>query len=293
MSTAPAPTTVEEYIQWAKSAIASDFVAPGTRNRYETNVQTIQNAVQESPFFRNLNAYLTEQGSEYQRKTGGELLFSKEFTILRKPFNSAVEKSFRQNVLDNRHFPDTWYGHFNDLVRGTLICKFFDGPDFLAKALEAYAAANGLKSQYSSRSNERGYYAFHHYTEFPFEIVDNLWASQTVQAQLEIQLTTQLQEVLRELTHPLYEQIRTKPLKRDESWKWEHETPRFKTSFLGHTLHMIEAVILQVRDSVHPQTQAIAVIPEAKEAVYPDAELAVPAHDAPGRTETSPEQEIK
>jgi hypothetical protein len=263
MAPPPGPLTIEQYIDWAKTAITCDFAAVGTRNRYETNVQTAQNTIQESPFLRGLSAFLEEHNADCERRTGADLLMSRELTVLRKPYSSAVEKSFRWNVLRNRSFPnpprdgwvtpENWYTRFDDLVRATLVCKFLDGPSVLAQSLDQYAIESGFKGRHIPRSTDQGYYAFHHYTAFPVAIVDSAWDTQTIVTELEIQLTTQLQEVLRQLTHPLYEQARTKAPERDDRWKWDHETPRFRTSYLGHTLHMIEAIIVQVRDSVKPQ----------------------------------------
>lgn len=263
MPAASRPDTIQGYLHWATSTLSVDFGAAATRNRYEANVQAIQNAIQDSAFLRDLNAFLEQHGAECKRSTGATLLLSPEFTVLRKPFSSALEKSFRANVVMNRSFPnapkdgwitpDNWYTRFDDLVRGTLVCKFLDGPDFLAQGLDRHAASYGLTARHVARSTERGYYAFHHYTAFRVDINDASFNTQAISAELEIQLTTQLQEVLRQLTHPLYEQARTKAPDRDERWKWDYETPRFKSTYLGHTLHLIEAIILQVRDDVAPK----------------------------------------
>src|SRR5579864_6380909 len=149
MATPSRPNTVEEYVTWASATLGVDFTAAATRNRYETNVQNAQNAVQDSRFMRELPEFVTKQEQEYQGETGAGLLMSSELTVLRKPFDSAVLKSYRQNVLRNNRFPeppgdgwvnpDNWYSRFDDLVRGTLVCKFLDGPIVLAPALDAYA----------------------------------------------------------------------------------------------------------------------------------------------------------
>jgi hypothetical protein len=204
-----------------------------------------------------------------------------EFRVLRKPYESAVVKSFRINILRNKAFPNppadgwitpsNWYTRFDDLVRGTLVCRFLDGPKLLAGALGEYAGSLGLDSRHVPRSTDDGYYAFHQYTRFPAEVVDADWETQETKVELEIQLTTQLQEVLRELTHPLYEEARIATARRDDGWKWDHDSPRFRTSYLGHTLHMIEAVIVQVRDSRRgePQPAGEAPPPPVPEAPKP------------------------
>jgi ppGpp synthetase/RelA/SpoT-type nucleotidyltranferase len=130
-----------------------------------------------------------------------------------------------------------------------LVCKFIDAPKILAEALTNHAVSAGCTGRHIHRSTDEGYYAFHHYTAFQVEVVDDEWNSQTTNMEFEIQLTTQLQEVLRELTHPLYETAKLAIGPRDDQWKWDYDTPRFQTSYLGHTLHMIEAMIVQVRNT--------------------------------------------
>jgi hypothetical protein len=277
------PETVDEYVAWAAKTLGIDFAAPASRNQYETNVQNAQNAVQNSLFMREFPAFLAKQEEEHQKRTGAGLLMLSELTVHRKPFSSAVTKSFRINVLRNNGFPnppndgwitpDNWYGRFPDLVRSTLVCRFLDGPKGLALALDEYAKSMGLTGRHIPRNTDDGYYAFHQHTGFPVDIVDANWQTQATTVEFEIQLTTQLQEVLRDLTHPLYERARVATGQRDDHWKWEHDTLRFRTSYLGHTLHMIEAVIVQVRDSTTatpeavPQTTAIA--PQKRETTEP------------------------
>lgn len=65
---------------------------------------------------------------------------------------------------------------------------------------------------------------------------------------VEVQLTTQLQEVLYDLTHGLYEELRIKIEEPIAPWQWDYSSPRFKPSYMGHTLHMLEAIILEVRN---------------------------------------------
>jgi hypothetical protein len=289
MPAPPRPNTIADYIEWASATLEVDFSAAATRNQYETNVQSAQNTVQNSGFIRNFRAFITKLEEEYHARTGAQLLLlNGELTVLRKPFDSAVQKSFRHNVLRNRDFPnrprkgwitpDNWYSKLDDLVRSTLVCKFIDAPKILAEALTNHAISDGCTGRHIHRSTDQGYYAFHHYTAFQVEVVDNEWNSQTTNMEFEIQLTTQLQEVLRELTHPLYETARLTAGPPDDQWKWDYDTPRFQTSYLGHTLHLIEAMIVQVRDTGKtPQAEPQQTTPIQATAERPDPAMnAVP-----------------
>jgi hypothetical protein len=73
---------------------------------------------------------------------------------------------------------------------------------------------------------------------------------------VEIQITTQLQDVLRSLTHHLYEGQR---LQSEESgkWKWDFASNRFRVGYLSHALHLIESIILDSRDRVLSETDLI------------------------------------
>jgi hypothetical protein len=63
-------------------------------------------------------------------------------------------------------------------------------------------------------------------------------------------VTTQLQEVLRGLTHTFYEEQRATESRKTSKWKWEVRTNRFRVSYLSHTLHLLEAIILEARDEM-------------------------------------------
>lgn len=54
---------------------------------------------------------------------------------------------------------------------------------------------------------------------------------------LEIQVSTQLAEVITSLTHGIYEQGRnTRPVSFDGEWKWDADLRIFKPAYLGHGL---------------------------------------------------------
>src|ERR1051326_7193736 len=142
MATHPRPTTISDYLEWASTALGFDFRSAATRNRYDMNIQNAQNAVQNSPFMREFQTFLRHNEENCLQRTGAGLLMGSEITVMKKPFDSTVTKSYRVNVLRNKNFPDAprggwvgpdnWYGKFDDLVRSTLVCKFLDGPMVLA-----------------------------------------------------------------------------------------------------------------------------------------------------------------
>ena len=78
-------------------------------------------------------------------------------------------------------------------------------------------------------------------TEFP----------KTVTAKLEIQVTTQLQEVVQGVMHDEYEVSRLKkvgiPELRDSTMPWDYTSEQFSISYLGHVLRYVEGMIVQAR----------------------------------------------
>jgi hypothetical protein len=162
-----------------------------------------------------------------------------------------------------------------------------DGPEFVCGALQEHAKALDLESDVYAMSSERGYYAWHFYVRLPVNVIIESDVEEKL-AHLEIQVTTQLADVLTDLTHGLYEAERSAPpAKRDDSWKWEPGQTRFKSAFMGHTLHMLEGIILTLKDEVigaTPEQPAECGIPTDSEAGGPagvdETIAAVPSAEA-------------
>jgi ppGpp synthetase/RelA/SpoT-type nucleotidyltranferase len=257
------PETVADYLKWAEVVLGSSFNADDRlRSMYDTNSQNILNRVNQHAFFAHFSQKTEAWNVEYEKKTGSRLFTSNGDPKLNtKSYESVVEKTFRQNILLNGEFPQAptttgWldynsiYEHFNDLVRGSLVCRFIDGPAYVANAIVAYAEECGLKSRQYSHERDDGYYAYHVYIKFPVSIFDLSFGKTEKLVEVEIQLTTQLQEVLRSLTHHHYETERLMPNPDRGKWKWEFESSRFKVGYLSHTLHLLESVILEARNNV-------------------------------------------
>jgi hypothetical protein len=253
------PHTIEEYLAWAKSAFSIDFNDRAYVNLYNANLNNAVNSISESAFYTGLDNKLQDWGEEYKLQTGSILLMdSGGLTLLKKPYSSAIDKSFRRNVLWNKRFPEepqkgwmlpeNFFATLNDVIRSTLVCKFIDGPSFLANKLAEYATGLSLDSTSYTQERDEGYYAQHFYVKFQIDLLDISLRDQQSELEIEIQLTTQLQDVLKSLTHHYYQQTRILSEKENTKWKWEYNTNRFRASYLSHTLHLLEAIIVQLRD---------------------------------------------
>jgi len=177
---------------------------------------------------------------------------SGEVRFVTKPFSSVVNKMFRQTILsaapESFGFSDC-FSTFDDLVRVTLASPYGDGPKFLAAKLRELADELKISRTVSERANDFGYYAIHFTFDTPVELLE-FSRPNVVEVKLtgEIQLTTQLQLSLRTLTHKLYE-VRRLTTNTNNEWKWDFSNELFRPSYTGHTLHLLESLLLDMKNA--------------------------------------------
>ena len=85
-------------------------------------------------------------------------------------------------------------------------------------------------------------------------LVDQSWQQFGEAVLLEIQITTEMQHMLYELTHRFYDRERNLSPKDPHSWKWDYRSARFSASYLSHTLHLLEGMILQLYEDTDEQS---------------------------------------
>ena len=253
------PKDIDEYKEWARKELVSNFDDESNAIHFETNSAEAFLRVGQSDFFNNLGQKLVEWNEEYKAVKNGDLLMTKEPPVIhRKSYVSAINKSFRTDILWNDKYPDPpkkgWvkadavFQSLNDGLRGTIVCRFIDGPIFLIERLRKYASDLGYSFNSYSQERDAGYYAFHSYITIPVQLTDKKWERESVNVSIELQITTQLQDVLKEMTHHFYEVDRLEPPD-GSGWKWEFGTNRFKIGYLSHALHLLESIIVEARDS--------------------------------------------
>jgi ppGpp synthetase/RelA/SpoT-type nucleotidyltranferase len=262
------PATLEEYKRWALKALNVDYDSPVTVTEFEMRQDFVWNQAINHAFFKGIQAFLRESQEIYSRQKKARLFMTEDIPsviLAEKPYASMIEKSFRQNVIENSNFgsaptnektkpgewltPDNWFSRVNDIVRTTIVCKYVDGPKFLAERLSEYANRLGLKNHYKSQQKYDGYYAYHFYLTIPVNMLSSDRELIIVDAEIEIQLTTQLQEAIRTITHVPYEKWRIQKEVDPNAWKWDLESTRFRAGYLSHTLHLLEAIIVEIRNA--------------------------------------------
>jgi hypothetical protein len=93
-----------------------------------------------------------------------------------------------------------------------------------------------------------GYYAVHLYFTDEYEIPRIDWDTEKCKISFEIQITTQLQEVIKNLLHKYYERRRIEFEPTDQKWQWDFRSLEFSTNYLGHILHYVEGMIVDIRE---------------------------------------------
>jgi hypothetical protein len=259
------PLTIDAYKNWLKEAHGVE-VTPATEKHYEVAANHMKEQFAVSPFW---NALVTENklrdyDADYRiaRNDYPLLLAHDAPKLLVKSFDSFLEKTFRINVLQNGKWPNSprwlgredwllpgnWFGRVNDIVRTCWVVKYFDGVAFLADRLRELAENHQLDLRVSFQSRDEGYYAAHLNVDYQFDLLTASWEMERVSCNVELQITTQLQDVIRQMTHKQYEQKRVRSTPPDDKWKWDYKSSEFTTNYLGHILHFLEGMIVEIRD---------------------------------------------
>ena len=252
------PSDVEQYKQWLKEVHQIE-ITERMKNNYESATDKMRQQFLKSPFWKQLGDNLREYNDEYLLDKEYQLLQELSLPdILIKPFKSLISKTFRKNVLDNKDFPEpptggwilpeNWYSRINDILRTLIVVKYLDGVEFIIGKIESLCEQIEKDFNYTFEAREVGYYAVHLYTREEFEIPRMDWDTVKVSTSIEVQITTQLQEVIRKLLYKYYEERRVLPSQTERMWQWDYRSDEFATNYLGHILHYIEGMIMEIRE---------------------------------------------
>jgi ppGpp synthetase/RelA/SpoT-type nucleotidyltranferase len=259
------PLTLDEYSHWHFDHLGEDLSSEDIRRRYAANITLAQAGVADHAFIKDCLELLRElAGQKLFAMSSGDR--APDFSFVTKPYDSVIDKTYRVNCNWNRAFPrrpadgwttaSNWFSKFDDLVRTTLVCRYLDGPEIVCKALKQAAEGHKLEAAFEPRATNDGYYAFHFYARIPVSLMTLQGKIHDTTVEVEVQVTTQLQEVLRDLTHPLYRAERVGVRRPSPIERWDFGTSKFRASYLAHTLHLIEGMIVQLRNEVPDARQA-------------------------------------
>jgi len=252
------PQSINEYRKWLRDTHQANRVSL-SRAYYESVSNKIYMTIVNSTFWSAIISQLDHIGQQYFLDTEYHL-FSAEFEpeLKIKPFDSFLNKTFRKNIVHNANWPrepedgwllpDNWYARTNDIIRTLFVVKYLDGVSFLAESLSSLLKDHDLPSHVDFEAKEEGYYAAHLYTQYESEIPREDWDTKKVPVKIEIQITSQLQEVIRVLLHKYYEDRRAKARPSQLKWQWDYMSDEFAANYLGHILHYVEGMIMDIRE---------------------------------------------
>jgi ppGpp synthetase/RelA/SpoT-type nucleotidyltranferase len=249
--------TWEEYPAWLANK-CGEVSLGNERSRFDVVGAKLRDDIAQSDFWASFVALRQEFDDEYFTQTGFRLFASMESPAIHvKPYQSLLDKTYRKNILLNANLPEcpkdgwitplNWYDSINDLVRTTAVVKYLDGVEFLVERLRRLAERSSHDFDIDYEARDEGYYAAHCYVRFQVEIPKTNWETERVRPRLEIQITTQVQDVIRKLTHQYYERRRSSPEMPSRKWQWDYTSPEFVPNYLGHILHYVEGMIMEVR----------------------------------------------
>ena len=253
------PTTLKEYRKW----LAEKHGVRRLR-RQQTYYESVQSKVltdfEQSASWSQLGQRLKDINSEYYSLSDYQLFAERaELPPLHaKPFDSFLLKTFRKNVLENEDWPsppgdnwilpDNWFSRINDIVRTVFVVKYLDGVHFLVSKIRTLFDEHGLPCEAHLEARPEGYYAAHLCVSCEFEIPAWRWDTVRTRVAVELQITTQVQDLIRRLLHRHYERRRSKPTPDVITWQWDYKSAEFVPNYLGHILHYVEGMIMEVRE---------------------------------------------
>ena len=252
------PTNIDEYEHWLNNEHGVNVQR--AENHYNSNLLQIHAGVDGSGALQSLNDSLGVIDEKYRIKTGYSLLVERSpLKLLDKSFTSFLDKTFRGNVVKNTNWPNppdggwllpnNWFTRIKDIVRCLLVVKYLDGVEFTANEIVGLFEEKGQTCEFDLEARFEGYYAAHLSALFPVSITGEDWVSRPANVSVEIQITTQVQELIRRMLHAYYEKRRTAVPSGDRSsWQWDYKSAEFSASYLGHVLHYVEGMIVEIRD---------------------------------------------
>lgn len=140
------------------------------------------------------------------------------------------------------------------------MCRHIDEPEKISNLIRDICQKFSLPCRINAQAKEHGYYAYHIYVSLNVELTRRDWETFEENVQFEIQITTEMQYMLYALTHVFYEAERDKLDVNRDSWKWDYKSSKFSASYLSHSLHLLEGLLLRLYEDVSPSLRQTIVV---------------------------------
>lgn len=253
------PSNADEYVKWWNKN-HSPKIDELCIKQYEDARVLIRHKFENSDGWRKLIEELYNYESEYRNNHYGYDLLMKTPNDIKfdpKEWSNFISKVWRKNVVERKVWdgkpdeswitPLNWFEKITDIVRTTIIVKYFDGIAFLLDKMCNLFREYGYDCEPDWEARIEGYYAAHLNVFGEYELLFGI-ETQKKKIGVEIQVTTQIKDVIRELTHKFYEKRRTRLYTSDDKWQWDYKSSEFAPNYIGHILHYVEGTIMDIRD---------------------------------------------
>ena len=232
---------------------------------YKSAALNLLGKIQESNFWNTLLDNLQTWNYQYEQKNKVEL-FKDKPTLVHKPFKSFEEKIYRKcrdctkrkldcmktcKLVTNENFPINFFGVFDDVIRTQIIVKYIDGVELLRNhVLDLKNSIDRIKIDSRYVSNKQGYYALHMYIKEKYPVLNQNYGTSIQKIQYEIQMTTEMKILVKNELHKYYESDRIciDDKKDSEFWAGAFDNYEFKLRHIGHMVHFIEVLLVEIRD---------------------------------------------
>ena len=252
------PTNETEFKIWLMSAHEYN-IDEQYEYYYNTVVKKIKTDFEESNYWQSILKELPEINDKYFINKKVHLLTLSATPIIHtKSLNSLIIKAFRKNILDNKNFPqppndgwitpENWFERINDIIRTTITVKYLDGVAFIIDEIKKITSDHNYDFSSSFQAREEGYYAAHAGIVMPLSMPSENFLPIEKNLTIEIQVTTEIQEIIKTLLHKHYEKNRKNTVPKDYKWQWDYKSPEFTSNYLGHIIHYVEGMIVEIRD---------------------------------------------
>jgi len=260
------PENTREYILWWNKNFDTK-INLAVRRQYDDTSTLVKYKFEHSDEYNELIHQLHNYEAEYRHRYGYDLLMKKpeEIELKIKNWQEFMSKVWRKNVVHNIKWkyenwnmedcqpkggwitPANWFEKIHDIVRTRIVVKYFDGVELLLDKMHHHFEACGCQCEPDWEAREEGYYAAHLNVTQDYELPVGL-AIQEKRICVEIQITTQMKDVITSLTHKYYERKRESLEPPDKKWQWDYDSDEFSPNYIGHVLHYIEGTVMQIRD---------------------------------------------
>jgi len=249
------PANLDEYEDWmwdgfnVRSAQAED--------QYRRVVASILRQFESGRYWKNVLTMLPELESEYYVDTGFLLTSSVVPDMIDKPWASFWQKTFRRNVTENNRWPrppvggwltpEHWLIQIGDAVRTRIVVRYLDGVEGVVDLLQSAAKGTRWRPTSTLQATREGYYAAHVSIVGRYEVPKATFDTDSVRARVEVQVTTQVKDVIQELLHKYYDERRRSTDPAPDAPEWDYLSDAFRTTYLGHLAHHMEGLIMDLR----------------------------------------------